>query len=450
MRQLLGDEYEEFVHTYRIPPETGLRVNTLKVSPCRFRRMAPCELKPVPWCESGFVVEGEAQPGKHPYHAAGLYYLQDASAMAVAELLAPRPGERVLDLAAAPGGKATHIAALMENAGLLVANEIHPARVQALVDNLERWGARNGVITNESPDRLAAYLEGFFDKVLVDAPCSGEGMFRKSEAARIAWTPELVRGCAVRQLAILDAAARMVRPGGVLAYSTCTFGPEENEGVVVDFLGQHPDFELVEPPALPGCTPGRPDWLDDARRRPDLRRAVRLWPHLGPGDGHFVALLVRRGREQATGPWSEPRQPGEVPGRARQLYEAFCQEHLGGLPAEERLSLVGSRLYQVPAGLPDLRGLRVVRPGWHLGTIRRGRFEPGHALALGLTLRDARQVVNLPADGDDVLRYLRGEPLEAPGDAGWVLVALDGYPLGWGKRVGRVVKNHYPRGLRWV
>ena len=262
MARLLRDEYPAFLASYDMPPSIGLRVNTLKIAPEVFRQLAPFELAPVPWCSAGFtIVADDAEPGKHPYHAAGLYYLQDPSAMAVAELLDPQPGERVLDLASAPGGKATHIAAKMQGQGLLVANEIHSKRAWELAGNLERWGATHVAITNERPERLAERFEGFFDRVLVDAPCSGEGMMRKGEAARVEWAPELMHGCALRQSGILEQAAALVRPGGRLVYSTCTFNPEENEGTVARFLDAHPEFELIEPPRPPGFSPGRPDWL---------------------------------------------------------------------------------------------------------------------------------------------------------------------------------------------
>jgi len=258
MERLLGGEYPAFLASYDERPSVGLRVNTLKIAPEVFRQIAPFELTPVPWCAAGFtIVEGDVEPGKHPYHPAGLYYLQDPSAMAVAELLDPQPGERVLDLASAPGGKATHIAAKMQGQGLLVANEIHSKRAWELASNLERWGVANVAITHETPERLAERFEGFFDRVLVDAPCSGEGMMRKGTAARIEWAPELIRGCTFRQADILEHAARLVRPSGWLAYSTCTFNPEENEGTVSHFIAARPDFELVEPPRQPGFTPGR-------------------------------------------------------------------------------------------------------------------------------------------------------------------------------------------------
>lgn len=514
MAALLGDEFPAFLASYEAPASVGLRVNTLKIGVEAFRALALFELMPVSWCPAGFEIGPVAvrteiaalrsgveavrqpplglagrlppaarpaeasipanlSPGKHPYHAAGLYYLQDPSAMAAAELLAPQPGERVLDLAAAPGGKATHIAALMRNEGLLVANEIHPQRAWELAGNLERWGARNAAITQETPERLAERLPGFFDRVLLDAPCSGEGMMRKGEAARREWAPELVRGCALRQTGILDHAARLVRPGGRLVYATCTFNPEENEGAIARFLTDHPDFALIEPPRHPGFSPG-------AHSR-DVAcnvstRVVRLWPHLAPGEGHFIAVLARLADAPADPP-PKPWRPAKLPKPAEDAYRAFCAMALrlnadhsgieasaGHLPSGARppegsipdanfsagLTLVGSYLYALPAGLPDLTGLRFLHPGWWLGTLKKDRFEPSHALALGLQQRDAQRVLDLRADAAELTAYLRGETLLSPGEDGWTLVTVDRYPVGWGKRVANRLKSHYPKGLRRV
>jgi 16S rRNA C967 or C1407 C5-methylase (RsmB/RsmF family)/NOL1/NOP2/fmu family ribosome biogenesis protein len=478
MARLLGDEYPAFLTSYDMLPSVGLRVNTLKIAPEVFRQIAPFELTPVPWCAAGFTIAGDdVEPGKHPYHAAGLYYLQDPSAMAVAELLDLQPGERVLDLASAPGGKATHIAAKMQGQGLLVANEIHPKRAWELAGNLERWGATNVAITNERPERLAERFEDIFDRVLVDSPCSGEGMLRKSEAARAEWAPELVRGCALRQTAILEHAARLVRPGGRLAYSTCTFNPEENEGTVARFLDTHPEFALIEPSRRPGLSPGRPDWLDvgtvgaglapaeDAGHpqghtptdsRSELTRAVRHWPHLAPGEGHFIAVMCKHDGEPKATP--RPWRPVRLPRPVEAAYRAFCTEHLAAVPAGERLALVGSYLYALEGALPDpsstsgrgLTGLRFLHPGWWLGTIMKDRFEPSHALALALPRESTRRTVSLAPHDPELAAYLRGEGFRSVGEAGWVLLCVDGYPLGWGKRVAGILKSHYPRGLRWV
>ena len=452
MERWLGDEYPAFLASYDQPATSGLRANTLKIAPEALRERLPFALEPLAWPPAAFRVSDEEQPGRHPYHAAGLYYLQDPSAMSVAALLAPQPGERVLDLAAAPGGKATHLASLLANQGLLVANEIHPRRVWDLAENLERWGARNAAITAETPERLAERFPDFFDRVLLDAPCSGEGMFRKSDAARREWAAELVLGCANRQTGILDAAARMLRPGGLLAYSTCTFAAEEDEGTVARFLETHADFEPVEPARQAGFAPGRPEWLGNEKggeaARDGLGRAVRLWPHTGPGEGHFIALLRRCEREahEDLPGWRLPKLPVE----ATRFYETFCREHLQRAPATERLALAGSYLYQVPAGLPDLGGLRFIHPGWWLGTLKKGRFEPSQGLAMGLSPADVRRVANLDSAAPQVLTYLRGESLPNAGADGWVLVTVDGFPLGWGKRVQGTLKSHYPRGLRRV
>lgn len=447
MADLLGDEYEAFRAALARPPSVGLRVNTLKLSPQTFRALSPFELAPVDWCAAGFVLSERAQPGRHPYHAAGLYYLQEPTAMAAATLLAPQPGERVLDLCAAPGGKATHIAALMQGEGLLVANDIHARRAQVLAQNLERCGVRNAIVLNESPARLAERLPGFFDRILVDAPCSGEGMFRKSEPARRAWSPQHVLGCARRQEGIMTSAARMLRPGGLLAYVTCTFNPEENEGVIARFLRSHPDFAIETVEHYPGFAPGRPDWLEEPERAIGqvLTKAVRLWPHRAPGEGGFIAVLRRAGDDLATA--STARARYELPARARWAFEGFCREHLTVME-ELKLVALGPRLYALPSDAPDLRGLRVVRPGWWLGSLRGSRFQPSQALAMGLTCKAVRQVLDLPSEGEEVFAYLRGESLPAAGEDGWVLIAVDGYPLGWGRRVRGVVKSRYPRAWR--
>ncbi|RPI34912.1 MAG: hypothetical protein EHM70_01320 [Chloroflexota bacterium] len=444
MQRLLGADFESFFEQYRQPLPTGLRVNKLKLSPQAFAALAPFDLAPLPGIEAAFTVSGDEQPGKHPYHSAGLYYLQDPSAMVAAQLLDPQPGERVLDLSASPGGKATQIASLMKGEGILVANEVDPKRAWDLAENLERWGVRRLAITNAAPAQMAAQLEASFDRVLVDAPCSGEGMFLKSASARLQWTPALVQSCALRQQSILHAAARMIKPGGRLVYATCTFAPEENEAVIGHFLDQHPDFELVEPAHLPGFAPGRPGWASASNL--DLHKTVRLWPHLWPGGGQFIAVLrsTRRGNVQ---PPEEKISKG-LPREAGKLFEVFYDETLLEAPPIRNLHLVGSYVYAVPEGMPDLGALKAIHPGWWLGTVRKNRFEPSHALALALDAANARRVVNLASNGAEIRPYLRGETLDSEGDSGWVLVCVDGFPAGWGKRAGGKIKNHYPHGLR--
>jgi NOL1/NOP2/sun family putative RNA methylase len=446
IEELLGDEARALLAALAAPPQ-GLRVNTLRLTPERFREISPLDLRPLAFPPAGFVVEGDARPGRHPHHAAGLYYLQDPGAMAVGALVAPRPGQRVLDLAAAPGGKATHLAALMEDRGLLVANDVHAGRARELAGNLERIGATNAVVTNETAGRLAERLGAAFDRVLLDAPCSGESMFSKSEAARREWSRDAVLGCARRQGDLLDEAARLVRPGGLLVYSTCTFSPEEDEGAVAGFIERHPEFEVVELTAVPGGSPGRTEWVGHgAGARPELSRTLRLWPHRAEGAGHFVAGLRRSGAGE------ESRWPADgaaqAPGEAARLLADFLRRSLGMEPPEGALVLRGSELFCLPEGAPPLGGLRVTRPGWWLGTVHRDRFEPAHALAMAPAASRAPDALDLRSNDPAVAAYLRGEPLRAAGRPGWVAVRVDGFPLGWGKRVGETVKNHYPKGLR--
>ncbi|HBX70054.1 MAG TPA: SAM-dependent methyltransferase [Chloroflexi bacterium] len=453
MQAQLGPEYAEFLASYEQTPDVGLRVNTLKLMPGQFvalasNRLTPDAFSPIPWCPAGFVVSSDERLGKHPYHAAGLYYLQDPAAQAVAELAAPQPGERVLDLSAAPGGKTTHLASLMQNEGLLVANDVHPKRVRDLAKNIERWGAHNVAITNALPPQLVAHFGAFFDRVLVDAPCSGEGMFRKDPAARGEWLPKLVESCALRQNAILDDAAQLVRPGGFLIYSTCTFAPAEDESTLSRFLEDHADFEMCAVPKFPGFEPGRPDWLSDVDPALGLERAVRLWPHKAVGEGHFIAVLRRTGDALARPGSAKIFQPGNLPAEVQRDLAAFTESTLGWQPPQNRLALLGSYLYLVPEGLPDLRGLSVIHWGWWLGTSKKNRFEPSHALAMGLRAEDVRQTLPLRSADPALERYLRGEVLPALGPDGWVLVTVDGFPLGWGKRVQGRLKSHLPSWLR--
>ncbi len=454
MRELLGDEFGAFAASYERPPAQGLRANTLKIGAEDLAARLTFRLSPVPWCADAFVVEGEtdARPGKHPYHAAGLYYLQDPSAMAPVELLDPQPGEVILDLAAAPGGKSTHIAARLKGEGLLVSNEVIHKRGWELAGNLERWGATHVAITTETPERLAGRWPEHFDAVLVDAPCSGEGMFRKSEVARQEWAPALVEGCAARQHSILEQAAALVKPGGRLVYSTCTFAPEEDEGAVAQFLLAHGEFELVKPPSRPGYARGRPEWLPASLSRPELTRCVRVWPHLAPGEGHFAALLRRR--EAAAVAHAVALYDPIKPSRAAQAaYRAFSDETFAADAIRRDVAQVGSYLYALPDALPDLAGLRYLHPGWWLGEVKAGergreRFEPSHALALAARPLYARRIAEFAADDPALLAYLRGETLSSAGEDGWTLVCVDGYALGWAKRVGGRLKSHYPKGLR--
>jgi 16S rRNA C967 or C1407 C5-methylase (RsmB/RsmF family)/NOL1/NOP2/fmu family ribosome biogenesis protein len=462
MQVLLGADFPAFETSLAQEPAGGLRTNTLKLTPETLAGLLPAGLSPAPlapiaWAEEGFWLTGEARAffsGRNPLHAAGAYYLQEPSAMAAAAVSGVQPGERILDLSAAQGGKSTHLAARLSQQGFLVANEIHPTRAWTLAENLERFGARNALITQETPERLADHFGAYFDRVLVDAPCSGEGMFRKSAAARSAWSAELVRGCALRQADILAQAARLVRPGGTLVYSTCTFAPEEDEGAVAAFLadqarlGRH--FHLAATPAPAGVfSTGQAGWAGP-QAPPELALALRLWPHEQGGDGHFIARLqLDDGPSARLLKLFNPHLPRPAAG----LWRDFVEDGLArSLALEGRtLSVHGSYLYAAPAGAPDLSGLRVIHPGWWLGTLKTNRLEPAHALALGLAAGDARRLHLLSAP--EARRYLAGESLPAPEDEnGWTLAALPipggALPLGWAKQSGGQLKNNYPKGLR--
>jgi NOL1/NOP2/sun family putative RNA methylase len=448
MKYLLGNEYPAFIEKVQSVPAAGLRVNTLKLTVEKLLSLSPFDLTPLPGIPGAFCVAKTDQPGKHPYHIAGLYYLQDPSAIVAAYLLDPQPGELVLDLSAAPGGKTTQIACLMKDDGLILANEIDRQRVWDLAENLERFGVHRAVITNETPERLADQLSGFFDRILIDAPCSGEGMFWKSLLASQQWSPALVESCAVRQSLILSSAAQLLQPGGRLVYSTCTFAPQENEAVIADFLEAHPDFEIIDLPRLPGFSPGRSDWIQKRQMPNNLDRAVRLWPHHWPGGGQFIAALQKSGQAESQG--HKPQKSKRIASEDRQVFEAFCQETFASSIPFEELSIFGSALYELNPDLPDFGRLRLVRPGWWMGNVKKKHFEPSHALAMGLQASAARRVCPLSANDPQLVAYLHGESLSSMGENGWVLVTLDDFPIGWGKRVNGVLKNHYPKGLRRV
>ncbi|WCK55682.1 RsmF rRNA methyltransferase first C-terminal domain-containing protein [Aneurinibacillus sp. Ricciae_BoGa-3] len=450
MRKMLSPEdFTAFMASYENESVQGLRLNPQKVAQENFTVHLPFRLEPVPWCPTGFYYGEDDRPGKHPYHAAGLYYMQEPSAMAVVEVLVPEPGDRVLDLCAAPGGKTTQISGYLGNTGMLLSNEIHPARAKILSENVERWGARNILVTNEPPDKLAERFPSYFDKIVVDAPCSGEGMFRKLSEAVEDWSENKVAQCAAMQKDILDQAADMLKPGGVLVYSTCTFAPSENESQIAAFLNRRKDFTLEESPLSAFFAHGVPEWSDANTVNPsELVETMRLWPHRLKGEGHYIARMRKSAGDTET---AVPAQKDKkLTADVQKLFEAFCNDALTILP-DGRFELFGDQLYILPDGMPSLNRLKVKRAGWHLGTLKKGRFEPSHALALSLTPGEWKRSADFSADNDDILRYLRGESLMVDSsENGWTVVTVDGYPLGWGKIVNGQLKNHYPKGLRWV
>ena len=419
MKIQLGQEYPAFLDSLERPRAVALRFNPLKGE----KPELPFVMDPVPWESMGYYYDPNSRPGLHPYHEAGVYYLQEASAMAPVQLLDPQPGERVCDLCAAPGGKTTQIAGRMAGEGLLLCNEINPKRARILSRNIERMGVANALVTNEHPGKLAERLPAFFDRVLIDAPCSGEGMFRKEEAAVTDWSQETVEMCARRQAEILHSGAALVRPGGRLVYSTCTFAPEEDEMAVEEFLREHPEFEpeMVEAPWFTAGKPGN----------------FRMWPHKLLGEGHFAAVLRKKGDAQPEGDiCAAQKLPKE--------WNSFAKE-LGICLPEGKAIFFGQSLFWAPVDLPELRGLKVLRPGLELGIVKKDRFEPAHALALWLT--DCDNVASFQPDSKEIAAYMRGNVVPSQ-KKGWCLIAVNGYSLGWGKGDGQVLKNHYPKGLR--
>ena len=445
MKRLLGEAgFFAYENALREPVTRALRVNLLHFPDGK----APCEIEgmgdAVPWAKGAYFVEGDARPGLSPLHEGGLFYLQEPSAMTAVSVLAPQPGERVLDLCAAPGGKSTQIAALMGGEGLLVANEPKPSRVKILSATMERLGVSNCIVVNSLPEKLSPVLPEFFDKILVDAPCSGEGMFRRQPEAIDEWSENAPRGCADRQMEILEEAAKMLAPGGRMVYSTCTFNDTENEGVLARFLAVHPEFalEAFRLPGLPAADKGY----------------LHLYPHEMRGEGHFVSLLVKSPDAGCEGGAAAPaKQPAKKDraqrGRgAKQKEEARIDlpDVLANGLSFPRLHTAGGCLWSLPDGLDmeRLSGLRVLRTGLLLARMEGRRAEPDHALAMALSPCEAARSVHLTRE--QALAYQAGEALMLGDDlpSGYTLVCCEGVSLGFGKQAGGVMKNHYPKGLR--
>lgn len=486
MRALLGhEEYTSYIESFDQDWKPGLRANGLKISPGELKALVPWQLEPVPWAASGFYYQGDqARPAKHPAYYAGLYYLQEPSAMTPGELLPVKPGDRVLDLCAAPGGKSTQLGARLRGQGLLVSNDISNSRARALLKNLELAGVPNICVTSESPDKLAQAFPEFFDRILVDAPCSGEGMFRRDGDMVKDWSSKGPAYYGPLQREILAAAVAMLRPGGYILYSTCTFSREEDEGTVENALERFPDLRLV--PLDAGLVPGACGGIG-------LDGCLRLFPHRIKGEGHFLALMCRGGTGAATagvpgassapgtpsasGIAAAPRTPS-APGTAargrdsfrgsqrqakrgtasaaetggREELEAFLDQLSLPVPGE-RLAVRPEGVYLLPESLERLPSLRFLRTGLLLGELKKGRFEPSQALAMALKKEQYPLTVDFSMEDERVLRYLKGETISlAEGETpvkGWCLVCAGGYPLGWAKGAGMTLKNKYYPGWRW-
>ncbi len=452
MQGMLNEAYPAFMRSYENDKFQALRVNALKGSREEFIEKSPFgDLQEVAWEKNGFYYDKDQQPGKNPLHDAGVYYIQEPSAMAPAAYLEAKPGERILDLCAAPGGKTTQTASYMQNQGILVCNEINAARAKILSENVERMGMSNAIVTNETPQHLSELFDEYFDRILVDAPCSGEGMFRKNEEAVNEWSPENIKICAERQAQILECADRMLRPGGRLVYSTCTFAPEENEGSIKTFLERHPEYKILDVYKYEGMAGGQPKLADGLD---DINKTIRLWPHLINGEGHYLAVLQKSGEvpDGYQGFLTNGLQKGIKIKEIKELLQ-FEQEALNidllqinDNYNDDCILKFGEQIYLMPDDMPSVNKMKVLRAGLHLGTLKKNRFEPSHALALYLNKSLVKHSMEL--NDNEARAYLSGQTLNYEGEKGWYLITYKGYSLGWGKLAGQIMKNHYPKGLR--
>ena len=418
MKEILKDEYEDFIKSYEEPKTTGLRVNTLKISKEELLNLNLFNLTQIPWANEGFYYDETIdRPGKNPLHEAGAYYLQEPSAMSVVPKVDVQEGDKVHDMCAAPGGKSTYILSKLNDTGLLVSNEINPIRIKALGENLERFGAKNCIITNTDSNNLRKVFTGYFDKVVIDAPCSGQGMFRKDEVAIKDWSYAKVLECQSIQREIIRDGYEMLKNGGILVYSTCTFAKEENETIINEFIEEFENAKLIE--------------MD------------RVWPHKVKGEGHFVAKIQKLEDEDCTTKELKTKRLDKEVKDYKDFEEKFLNINMG-----TKFDLRGENLYLIPEESPDTKKLKVLRYGLHLGVLKKNRFEPSHALSHYLKLKDVKNVEEFKVNDSEVLDYLRGNTINTGKSRGWVLVAVEGVPLGWGKESNGVLKNHYPKGLR--
>lgn len=442
MKEMLGDEFDDFLASYDEDYYRGIRCNTLKITPSEFEKKVPFVSEKVDWVQNGYYTSEDEQPAKHPYYFAGLYYIQEPSAMMPASQLPVKPGDRVLDLCAAPGGKTTELGAKLKGEGVLVSNDISASRAKALVKNVELFGIKNAMVVSESPDKLAERLEGYFDKILVDAPCSGEGMFRKVHSIAKNWEQYGSQYYADIQRTVLPSAVKMLKPGGMMIYSTCTFSKLEDEDSISFILENNPDMELIE--------------------------SHKLFPHKIKGEGHFVALLHKKDTATALAvessvkdikESSQDTKDGKEKGtinkydtKVRSKYKKISDEafdffeSIGFKIDVSRLWVNEDRINMLPEDTPDLSRLRVLRTGLFLGEMKKGRFEPSQSLALALKAEEYPNVLDLKLDDDRVVRYLKCESIDVEDgevNDGYCLVAVDGYPLGWGKVDKGRFKNKY-------
>ncbi|MBC5683211.1 RsmF rRNA methyltransferase first C-terminal domain-containing protein [Ruminococcus sp. NSJ-13] len=452
MKELLQDEYDNYLQCYDEPRYYGLRVNTNKISVEDFLKIAPWSLTPVPWIPNGFYYDGDKiQPSKHPYYFAGLYYLQEPSAMTPASRIPVEPGERVLDVCAAPGGKATELGAKLKGEGVLIANDISNSRARGLLKNLELFGIGNMMVISEEPGKLVEYFPEYFDKILIDAPCSGEGMFRKDKKMVKAWEEHGPEFFSKLQRSIITQAAAMLKPGGMILYSTCTFDPLENEKTVEYLLETCPEFKICEMEGYEGFCEGIPKYVENHSE--EYRKTVRIFPHKMQGEGHYLAL-VKKGDDNVEGKNEKPAKPKEGVKKLPEELEQFLKELSWDID-KSRLDIREERVYYMPENLPMLKGVRFLRSGLLLGEVKKNRFEPSQALAMCLKKEEYPRILDLPVSDDRVIKYLKGETLDVEDitsrkEKGWYLVCVDGYPLGFGKLANQTLKNKYLPGWRWM
>ena len=452
MKYLLGAEYNNYLDCFDEPRHYGLRVNTAKISVEDFLKISPWPLKKIPWIHNGFYYDGEnCQPAKHPYYFAGLYYLQEPSAMTPADRLPIEPGDKVLDVCAAPGGKATELGARLNGTGVLAANDLSNSRAKGLLKNIELMGIGNVLVLSEEPGKLIPYFTEYFDKILIDAPCSGEGMFRKDRKMIRAWEEHGPDYFARIQKSIITQAAQMLKPGGMILYSTCTFSPEENEQTIEYLLEQYPDFDVCEIEGYEGFACGMPEVTASKDKR--LSRTVRIFPHRMKGEGHFLALLQKHAAAD-----SDTLTASDVKNTTgRKKLPEDLTDFLADIRREfdpGRFDIRADKVYYMPEDLPALNGIRFLRTGLFLGELKKKRFEPSQALAMNLKKEENPRNIDLPVSDERVIKYLKGETLDvedlvSPKEKGWYLVCVDGYPLGFGKLAGQVLKNKYLPGWRW-
>lgn len=444
MKNLLKEEYEEYIKSFDEPSYQGLRANTLKISPQELKEKLKINLEPIAWCETGFYYEKDVRPAKSPYYNAGLFYIQEPSAMSTGAMLPIEEGDRVLDICAAPGGKSTQVAAKLGKTGVLISNDISATRCKALLKNIEVFGLSNAIVINESPEKLAKKFKGYFNKIIVDAPCSGEGMFRKDKDTIKSWEEHKTEFCCSLQKEILKYAKEMLDFGGIIAYSTCTFAPEENEQIINDFLLENQeDFEILDFDKTTGFEKGRADWVKGENIISDIYKSGRLWPYKVKGEGHFLCLLRKKG--VPIKPEVEKIKPVNKE-KLKDLVEFF--ETFLNIPVFENIEIHGSSVFSIPDGI-NLDRLRVVRSGFYLGELKTKRFEPSQAFAMALKKEDAKLNITFKIDEPNLIRYLKGESIQAENKKdGWYLICLEEYPLGWGKVVKGRLKNKYLPGWK--